>query len=76
MDQHKYQEAVVHRLNAIIGLLLDLVNKGEERGEGKQMLRLKRFGLENPEIGEIFGKSAEQVKKQIYAAKKGSQSQH
>lgn len=62
----KNHKDITRRLDVVIGLLLDLLSKGGKKVEGDQMFRLRQLGLTNPEIGAMFGKNADQVKKQVY----------
>ncbi len=65
----KHQVEIVQRLNVVIGLLLDLVNKKEVKTEGDQIYRLKQLGLNIEGIASIIGKSKDKISKQIYRLK-------
>lgn len=68
-EKPKYHNEILCRLDAIIGLLFDLVNKGETKTEGDQIYKLKKLGLDINGIARIMGKSKEKISKQIYRVK-------
>jgi len=63
---------IIKKLNLIMGLLfISVINREDKKLPEKDlMLKLKKFGLENTEIGILFDKSGEQVAKQIYETKR------
>lgn len=71
----KMEEILEHinsKLNVLIGILIDIKseNRKEKQVEKEIFKRLSDLGLENTDIGKIFGKSSEQVSKQIYETKR------
>lgn len=75
-DKMEDTKQLIRRLDVIIGLLVGLeesVNKDNANGLlslSTRMSRLKILGLENSEIGVIFGKSSREVTKFIYESKR------
>jgi hypothetical protein len=62
------------KLDVVIGLLLDIQSLFQNQSSSQipekyKMARLKQLGLENSEIGKMFGKSGDEVAKQLYKAK-------
>ena len=68
-QKSKNYNEIINRLDVLIGLLFDLVNKGETRKEGEQIYKLKRLGLDINGIAKIIGKSKEKISKQLYKMK-------
>jgi hypothetical protein len=68
-EKSKQHIEITHRLDVIIGLLLDLINKREFKTEGDQIYRLKHLGLNIEGIANIIGKSKDKISKQIYRLK-------
>ena len=70
MQETKNQNTdLIHRLDVIIGLLIDLINKREIKNEGEQIHRLKQLGLDIEGIATIMSKSKDKISKQVYKLK-------
>jgi hypothetical protein len=68
-EKSKHHIEITQRLDVIIGLLLDLINKREIKTEGDQIYRLINLGLDIEGIANIIGKSKDKISKQIYRLK-------
>jgi|GEM_PF-3557942 len=68
-ETSKHNIEILHRLDVIIGLLIDLINKNEFKNEGDQICRLKQLGLDIKGIANIIGKSNDKISKQVYKLK-------
>ena len=68
-------EDILRRLNVMIGLLSELLtqsfkNNSQNLTDSKKFADLKRWGLENEEIGELFSRSSQEVAKLSYEVKR------
>jgi hypothetical protein len=58
------------KLNVLIGILIDMKSENNKVPEKDVFRRLSDLGMENVDIGKIFGKTSEQVSKQLYETKR------
>lgn len=70
MEIKENGQNIVKRLNAIINLLIDLVNQGEARPQMFIVKKLKLLGFENKEIASILGRDSTQIAKLFYETKR------
>ncbi len=72
----KDNKETTKRLNIVIILLFELIDLlkkrlgNKELSETAKMGKLRQFGLNNKEIGILFGKGGKEVAKQIYELKR------
>lgn len=64
-------EKIIKRLDAVIGLLLNLIKrKNRELSDRDKIDALYRRGFDVGEIGVILGKDSTKISKQLYFVKK------
>lgn len=71
-ENQKVFESINRKMNVLISLMMLLQSDNEFTTDVDKISKLKEWGLENEEIGQLLGKTTIQISKQLYKSKKRS----
>ena len=70
MDDEKFQERLLRRLDVLIGLMLERSDPEGKHTMTAKVQKLKSYGLSNTEIAAVVGKTGAYVSASLAMAKK------